>query len=372
MHDSTRFVALDVHRDSVSYAVAGPAGPLEQVGDLPHHIPKLRRLFEGLLEKGPVKACYEAGGCGYGLQRAMQSWGVACEVIAPSLVPHKPGDRVKTDRRDAIKLVVAYRAGDLTPVRVPSEQEERVRSLTRAREAFKDDIHESKQHVLKFLQLRGLVFREGKKAWTMRFRAWLDRILPTLHPLDRKVLDAYLSALAHKELLRAGLDAEVERVAKEPPYEKPVARLRCLRGVDTLTALSLVAEIGDAARFDSPRRLMGYLGLNVSEHSSGGSTRRGGITKAGNSRCRRLLVEASWHYRHRPAASEAIRARREGQPADVLASAARADQRLHRRFSALLERVPPQKAVIAVARELCGFVWAQMLGTPQALAAPPR
>jgi len=370
--DSTRFVGLDVHRDTIAIAVAPLVGPIEELTELPHQLPLLRRHFERLLRSGPVRACYEAGGCGYGLQRAMESWGVPCEVIAPSLIPRRAGDRVKTDRRDAIMLATAYRRGDLTPVRVPSVQEERVRGLTRAREAFKNDIHESKQHVLKFLALRGIVFREGKKAWTKRFRAWLERVRPTLDPLDATVLGAYLSALSHKETLRAALDAEVERVAATEPYAGAVARLRCLRGVDTLSALSLAVEIGDAARFDTPRRLMGYLGLNVSERSSGGSTRRGSITKAGNTRCRRLLVEAAWHYRHRPAASEAILRRREGQSPEVLGSAARADDRLHRRFASLLERMPSQKAVVAVARELTGFVWAHMLGTTQALAAPAR
>ena len=372
MPDSTRFVGLDVHRDSVAIAVAPLVGPIEDSTELPHQLPRLRRYFERLLKAGPVRACYEAGGCGYGLQRAMTSWGVVCEVIAPSLIPRRPGDRVKTDRRDAIMLATAYRRGDLAPVRVPSPEEERVRGLTRAREAFKNDVHESKQHVLKFLQLRGIVYREGKKAWTKRFRAWLEQVRPTLDPLDARVLAAYLSSLSHKETLRAALDAEVERVAQTRPYAEQVSRLRCLRGVDTLSALSLAVEIGDASRFDTPRRLMGYLGLNVSEHSSGGSTRRGAITKAGNTRCRRLLVEAAWHYRHRPAPSAAILARREGQSPEVLGSAARADDRLHRRFAALLERMPAQKAVVAVARELVGFVWAHMVGTPHALAARMR
>lgn len=372
MPDSTRFVGLDVHRDTIAVAVAPAEGPIELFTEMAHHLPKLRKFFEKLLLGGPVKACYEAGGCGYVLQRALASWGVPCEVIAPSLIPKKPGDRRKTDERDARNLAMLYRSGHLTPVRVPTEDEERVRALTRAREAFTRDIHVSKQHVLKFLLLRGHVFGAGKKAWTNMFRAWLLKLIPTMHPLDQTILRAHLSVLEHKQVLRTGLDQQIQMVSMEGPYKDPVARLRCLRGIDTLTAVSLVAEIGDIRRFETPRRLMGYLGLTVSEHSSGDTKRHGAITKAGNSRCRRLLVEAAWNYRRPARDSVKIRKRREGQPADALASAVRAQERLHRRFVQLLERMPSQKAVTAVARELVGFVWAQMMGTPEALMAPAR
>jgi len=367
--DSTRFAGLDVHRDTVVVALAPAAGPVEQVVELPHHLPRLRAFFEKLARLFPVKACYEAGGCGYGLQRAMASWGVECVVIAPSLIPRKPGERCKTDRRDAIRLAESYRAGQLTPVHVPTEAEERVRGLTRARQSVVGDVHQCRQRVLKLLQLRGLVYREGRSAWTKKFHDWLVALLPTLPELDRLVLSTHISAIDHNTLLRAGLDQEIEKIATQEPYCATVSRLRCLRGVDTLTALSLVAEIGDVRRFDTPRRLMGYLGLNVSERSSGGTQRRGGITKAGNSRCRRLLIEAAWNYRHAPKGSVAIRKRREGQPPDVISHAARAEVRLHKRFAALLERMPSQKAVTAVARELAGFVWAQMRGTADVLTA---
>ncbi len=373
MPNSTRFVGCDVHRDTIAIAVAPPEGPVERVTELPNHLPKLRKFFEKLVAEGPVKVCYEAGPCGYVLQRALQSWGIPCEVIAPSLIPTKPGDRRKTDKRDAVKLAMSYRSGDLTGVRVPTEDEERVRGLTRARQAFTHDIHETRQQILKFLLLRGHAFRTGRKAWTKAFYLWLGKLMPTLHPLDQTVLKAHVALLEQKQLLRTGLDQEIQKVSMESPYQEPVARLRCLRGIDTLTALSLVAEIGDIRRFETPRRLMGFLGLNVTESSSGLTVRRGGITKAGNSRCRRLLVEAAWNYRHAPTDSVKIRLRREGQPGDVVASAVRAQQRLHTRFVRLLERMPSQKAVTAVARELVGFVWAQLKGTPEALMAPlPR
>ena len=370
MSNSTRFVGLDVHRDTIAVAVCPTVGPTEFVTELPNHLPKVRQFFERLQAGGPLQVCYEAGPCGYVLQRALQSWAIPCEVIAPSLIPTKPGDRRKTDKRDAVKLATSYRSGDLAVVRVPSQDEERVRGLTRARLAFTHDVHETRQQILKFLLLRGHAFRAGKKAWTKAFHAWLATLLPTLHPLDQTVLKAHVALLEQKQLLRTGLDQEIQKVSMESPYQEPVARLRCLRGIDTLTALSLVAEIGDIWRFQTPRRLMGFLGLNVTEDSSGRTVRRGGITKAGNSRCRRLLVEAAWNYRHAPRDSVKMRARREGQPGDVVASAVRAQQRLHARFVRLLERMPSQKAVTAVARELVGFVWAQLQGTPEALMAP--
>jgi transposase len=362
-----------VHRDTIAVAVAPSAGPAEFVTELPHHLPKVRRFFERLGAAGPLRACYEAGPCGYVLQRALASWGVACAVVAPSLIPTRPGDRIKTDKRDALALATLYRAGQLTEVGVPTEQEERVRSLTRARRAFVADVHESRQRVLKFLLSRGHVFRGGCKAWTLRFHAWLAKLIPTLAALDQVVVTAHLAALEQKQALQGSLEARIEEVSKEKAYAACVARLRCLRGIDTVSALSLAAEIGDVRRFESPPRLMGYVGLNVSEHSTGASVRRGGITKAGNSHCRRLFVEAAWHYRHAPKdPSVKLRARRAGQPPEVLACARRAEERLHRRYVRLSQRMVSQKAVTAVARELVGFVWALMQGTPEALLARAR
>lgn len=370
MSDSTRFVGLDVHRDTVAIAVAPAVGEVEFVTELPNDLGKLRKFFEKLRAQHPLRVCYEAGCCGYVLQRALSSWGIACEVIAPSLIPTRPGDRRKTDARDARNLAIAYRGGSLTAVRVPSEGDERVRGLTRAREGLTKDAHETRQHILKFLLLRGHAYREGK-AWTQRFSKWLAALLPTLEPLDPLVLSTHVALLEQKEMHRRNLDEKIEEVSKQSPFREPVERLRCLRGVDTLTALSLLVEIGDVRRFGSPRRLMGYLGLSVSERSSGATQRRGGITKAGNSRCRRLLVEAAWSYRHAPKDSIKIKSRRVGKPAEVLACAVRAQQRLHSRFVRLLERMPSQKAVTAVARELVGFVWALLQGTPEAMLPKP-
>jgi transposase len=240
-----------------------------------------------------VTACYEAGGCGYVLQRKLQEWGVSCEVIAPSLIPKRSGDRRKTDKRDARKLARLYRAGELTPIRIPSEADERVRSLIRSRCVFTREILKSRHYVLKLLQSRGRVYRQGKN-WTRAHWDWLRKL--ELPGEDHFVLQSYVALLEVKLAQREEIDRRIEAISLSEPYAEPVARLRCLRGIDTLSAMTLVVEIGDVRRFATPRHLMGYLGLTVSESSSGaGPQTMGGITKAGNAHCRRVLVEASWH-----------------------------------------------------------------------------
>jgi transposase len=294
----------------------------------------------------------------------MTSWEIPCEVIAPSLIPKKPGDRRKTDKRDAEKLAGLYRSGQLTPVHVPTEAEERVRSVTRARQAVRGEIHVSKQQVLKHLQRIGHVFHEGK-AWTRDFRAWLAAL--ELDPLDRKVIGFHLLLLEQKEAVLKELDATIEEIAKQESYCAVVGRLRCLRGIDTLTALCLVAEIGDARRFASPRRLMGYLGLSITEDSSGETERRGGITKAGNHRARRILVECSWSYRHPPRVGKKKLAKVEAAPPAVQEIAWKAQARLAARYRALARRGKrPTLVVTAIARELSGFLWAvsRAVGAP--------
>jgi len=296
-----------------------------------------------------------AGGCGYVLQRAMKEWGVACEVIAPSLIPVRPGDRCKTDRRDAIRLAQLYRAGELTPIRVPSDEEERVRSLVRCRETLTREILSSRHYVLKFLQTRGLRFPDGRN-WSAAYWRWLRGL--AFEGPDAATFSAYVELLEYKLVQRDTVGARIEEIALKDPYREQVGRLRCLRGVDTLTAITILAELGDARRFKSPRQLMAYLGLTVREHSSGSAVRRGGITKAGNARCRRVLVEAAWNYRFRARPSARLLERRCAQPPEVVAHAERAERRLHARFAKLSVRMAPAKAVVAVARELAGFVWA--------------
>ena len=297
---------------------------------------------------------------GYGLQRELGTLGVDCEVIAPALIPVKPGDRIKTDRRDARKLAELLRQGMLTPVHPPTAAQEAVRDLCRAREAVKHDQTRVRHRLSKLLLRRGVRWTPGREHWTQAHHAWL-RGLRFAHAADQAILDDHLLALDQLEGRLRALDAKLEAQAQEPAYAQPVAHLRCFRGIDTRSALAIVAELHDWRRFPSPRPLMAYLGVVPGERSSGERERRGGITKTGNRRVRRLLVEAAWHYRHRPAVSRALARRREGQPASVIALADRAQQRLHRRYQRMLARGKPHnKVVVAVARELVAFLWAAL------------
>ncbi len=367
MRQRTQFIGIDLHLHSVTLAVLPEdAAACSQVQTMLPEPARMRRFFQRVLKEGPVRACYEAGGCGYVLQRTLATWGVPCEVVAPSLIPRRAGDRIKTDRRDAEKLARYYRAGELTAVRVPTEEEERTRSLIRCRWALTREILASRHYILKLLQSRGHRFSGGKN-WSDAFWKWLRGL--ALVGDDALTLGLYIELLEHKLALRTRIDDRLQKIAGEPRWREVVGRLRCLRGIETLSALTLASEIADAKRFARPRHLMAYLGLNVSEYSSGSSERRGGITKAGNSHCRHVLVEAAWHYRHPPRLGTALAARMAGQTESVRLHAMRAQRRLHRRFKELEIRMASTKAVVAVARELVGFVWALMQGEERFLAA---
>jgi len=363
MSEDTTYVGLDAHQERIHAAILLP-GASEAVEESFANSPDgVHRFLRRLRKRAPgaIESCYEAGPLGYGLQRRLNTHeDLHCVVIAPSLIPCKPGDRIKTDRRDARKLADALRAELLTAVHAPTPEQEAVRDLCRAREAAKADQKRVRHRLSKFLLRREIRWTAGKKAWTRAHLEWLrGRRLP--HPADQVVLDDHLLALEQLDGRLAALDEQIEQVAAQALYAEPVGRLRCFRGVDTLTALSFVAELHDIRRFASPRALMAYLGLVPSESSSGGRHARGPITKAGNSRLRRLLIEAAWHYRHRPAVGYRLQQRRNGQPAAVVAIADRAQQRLHKRYRRLSERGKPQgKIVAAVARELTGFLWAAL------------
>lgn len=366
MTEDIAYVGLDAHQERIHAAVLLP-GALEAIEDsFANTADGLRRWVKRLKRRAPgaVRCCYEAGPLGYGLLRDLESSGLGCEVVAPSLIPLKPGDRIKTDRRDARKLAELLRGGLLTAVEVPTPEREAVRDLCRAREVVKRDQTRQRHRLSKFLLRRGIRWTQGRKQWTQAHQLWLrGRRLP--HAADQAVLDDHLLALEQITDRLEAFDSKLEAMAAEPAYCEPVGWLRCFRGIDTLTALSIVAELGDIRRFDSARSLMAYLGMVASEHSSGGKERRGSITKAGNGRLRRLLVEAAWHYRHRPAVGYRLRKRREGQPAAVIAIADRAQRRLHARYQRLSARGKPHnKITVAVGRELAGFLWAALREVP--------
>jgi transposase len=362
MGDGITHVGLDVHKSSISAALLASGSTQAVEWKLANEPGEVRRLVRRLKRdaQGEVLCAYEAGPCGYELQRQLAKEGLRCLVVAPSLIPRKPGDRIKTDRRDARKLAELLRAGMLTEVCPPTPSEEAVRSLCRAREDARIDLMRARHRLSKMLLRRGLHFAAGK-AWTDKHRAWLWSLVLD-HPAEKAVLDDYLLAVDQITERLKSLDRQLAEFAGQEPHRQRVGWLRCFRGIDTVTALSIVAELYGVERFARPRSLMAYLGLVPSENSSGETQRRGGITKTGNRHLRRLLVEAAHHYRHPPAVGLLLRRRREGQPAAVIALADRAQQRLHRRYTRLLlgRGVPVQKVVIACARELTGFVWATL------------
>jgi len=361
---SIKWVGLDVHKRSIVAAIL--AGDEEQdhakiltLSNEPRAIKKLVKKLKK--DRCEVAVCYEAGPCGYTLHRQLRKLGVTCDVIAPSLIPKKAGDRVKTDRRDARKLASLYRAGLLTTIYVPDEEQEALRDLVRAREDLTKEIRTARHQLLKFLDRNGRIYLETKN-WTKRHWEWI-RTLEFTHPAAQTTFEHYRPHLEYLVHRLAEMDAEVEAIAQDEPYREAVGRLGCLRGVSTLTAMTLIAELLDFRRFSSPREFTAYLGLVPSEHSTGGpgKEKRGGITKTGNTHARRVLVEAAWHYRHRPTMKGAIGKRMKGQDTDVVAHAYKAQHRLHRKYWRMANKgKPTQVATTAVARELAGFVWALM------------
>jgi transposase len=366
---STTHVGLDTSKKSIQVAMLLPGRREPVQWELANESAAVRRLAKRLLREavGELRICYEAGPCGYTLQRQLRAAGVESIVVAPSLVPVKPGERIKTNRRDARKLAQALRSDDLTEVHPPTLEEEAVRDLSRCREDAREDLLRARHRLGKMLLRRGLV--HNGKAWTEAHRRWL-RGLNFEHEAARAVFDDYLRAIEHLEERLSGLEEKLIALSEKAPYREPVGRLRCFRGIDTITAMTLVAELHDFRRFESPRGLMAFLGLVPSENSTGDKHRRGPITKAGNTHARHVLIEASWHYRHRPGVSRTLHKRRAGQPGWVIGLADRAQLRLHKRFWRLaLHGKSTNKAVTAVARELAGFIWAA-LSLKEAVSTP--
>ncbi len=359
MGEITTYVGMDVHKRDiyVSRLVGHERTPVKW--QLPNE-PKAVRTLARKLEReapGPVECCYEAGACGYARQRQLTTTRIHCQVIAPALIPSKRGDRVKTNRRDAQKLAELLRAGLLTEVHPPSQADEAVRDLCRARDDVREDLMRCRHRLTKMLLRRGLHYHG--RAWTLGYRAWV-RALAWDYPAERVVIDEYLFAIEQLEARLGHLDRELTAIADTDPYRTPVGWLRCFRGIDTLTAITLLAELHDFRRFPTARSLMAYIGLVPSEDSSGDKTSRGRITRMGNAFVRRLLVEASWHYQFRPNIGRTLRQRRLGQPHEIIAVADKAQQRLCGRFRRLALRKERPKIVVAVARELVGFIWAAL------------
>lgn len=356
---TTVVVGLDVHKETIAVAVAnGDGGEVRSHGVIPNTAMAVGRLIKKLGPPARLRVCYEAGPCGYVLYRQLTGLGVACTVVAPALIPTKPGDRIKTDRKDALKLARLHRAGELTAVAAPTPEQEALRDLTRARQAAQADLHRLRQRLRTFLLRQGITEPRTAKRWSARWRVWLAGVQREL-PAQQTVLDDLREAIGAIEARVARLTAAVEAQATRGPFAALIAALTSLRGVGVVTAVTLVAELGDPGRFDSPRQLMAYAGLVPSEHSSGGREQRGRITKTGNAHVRSVAVETAWHARRPPRLSRALARRQRDQSAEVVTIAWTAQERLHRRYGRLVAKGKPRpKAAVAVARELLGFVWA--------------
>ena len=376
MREKLRFLGMDVHAETIAVAIAEPDGEVRSLGTIANREDSIRKFIKKLGSPEQLRACYEAGPTGFVLYWQLAQLGVECAVIAPTLVPKKPGDRVKTDRRDALKLARSHRSGDLTAVWVPDEASEALRDLVRQREAAKQDQLRARHRLTKFLLRTGQRAPLGLKAWTERYMRWLAQVRYTQLAQEVTRLDC-MNEVEHMALRVKRLEEAILEVVKQAPQamQELIRGLQALRGVAHISAVTIAAELGHiSSRFESARKLMGYCGVFPSEDSSGKRKRQGGITKCGNAHLRRIVVESAWCYRHLPRVGEKLRKRHQGVPPAITEIAWKAQNRLHKRYIKLSMAGKDQRKVMtAVARELLGFVWAIAVkveaGCPQPMAA---
>ncbi len=359
MANSSNWIGIDDHAEkwTIAHYQGNKSEPTRE-WELQPSESGYRKLIGWLKElKGEVRVVYEAGPCGYELFRRLRRSKLNCEVAAPSLTPRRPGDRVKTNRRDARKLATLLRAGELTLIVVPDSEQESVRDLVRAREAANKDLLRTRHRLSKFLLRYGHRYGEGR-AWTLRHWAWIKGV-ELEQEGSREVMRLMIRAVEQQAVLVSEYDRLIASVAEGARYAAPVRALGVLRGIGQLTAITLLVELGDLRRFTTAPQIMGALGLVPSEYSTGDKTIRRSITKTGNAHARRVVVEAAWHYQRFKHPGRDIRQRRKDQPPELLTIAERCDGRLHRRFTRLTSRGKRSTvAAIAVARELAGFIWA--------------
>jgi transposase len=360
MNEST-YIGLDVHKDTIAVAVLRPGTTECDERVIPNTAEAVRKLLAHFPDRSSLRTCYEAGPTGYDTHRLITCLGIACDVIAPSLIPKRAGVRVKTDRVDARNLARLHRAGELTAIRIPTPGEEAVRDLVRAREEIKSDRRIARQRIRSFLLRYGKRYPVSGARWSSKFEVWM-RAVAFDEPMAQAAFDHLVGAYFVRDSQLAAIDRQIEEIAVLEPLAEPVACLRAFRGIDTLSAVTIVVETADFRRFADARSYMGFTGLTPSEHSSGASRHQGSITKTGNAHIRRVLVEAAWAYRYAPAVRDKHAKRLQGQPPEVAAYSWAAQCRLHATYTKLAAKKGANKAVVAVARELAGFVWGAMTG----------
>jgi transposase len=360
MKEKVRFLGLDVHAETIAVALAEPDGEVRSLGTIANREESIRKLIKKLGAAEHLRACYEAGPTGYVLYWQLTQLGVECAVVAPTLVPTKAGDRVKTDRRDALKLARSHRSGDLTAVWVPDGDSEALRDLVRTREAAKQDQLRARHRLSKFLLRTGRRPVVGMKAWTEPYMAWVRQVRFE-RPAQQATLQDYLHEVDHMVARVKRLEQAIAEAVKlaSPQVQEVVRGLQALRGIAEISAVTIVAELGQISRFDTAPQLMGYSGAVPSEDSTGKRKRQGRITKTGNAHLRRIAVEAAWSYRHRPAIGPKLRKRQEGVPEPIKEIAWKAQIRLHKRYMKLTAAGKDRRKIMtAVGRELLGFIWA--------------
>jgi len=359
MKDSQKFVGLDVSKEIISVGIAEEGrGEPRFHGNIQNKPESIRKLFKKLGEPEKLLVCYEAGSCGYSIYRQLLSMGIECIVVAPSLIPKRAGDRVKTDRRDSLRLAQLLRAGELTSVWVPDETHESLRDLIRARHDVREDLQRVRQRLVHFLLRHEIRPPQGVRNWTVKHRTWLNSLTFEKTTL-RIVFQEYFHSIYEVEERLKRIEAQIHEEAIESEHAPVIQALQTLRGIAEVTAVTLVAEIGQFSRFSNPRQLMSYAGLVPKEYSSGSNRWQGSITKIGNAQIRRALVECSWAYRHRPSLKGELLKRQSGQSVEAQRIAWKAQHRLNLKYNRITSRGKGGKfAVVAVARELVGFIWA--------------
>ena len=360
MQKKLRFLGLDVHAETIAVAIAEQDGEVRSLGVIANRAESVRKLVKKLGPAEQLRACYEAGPTGYVLYWQLTELGVECAVVAPTLVPVKAGDRVKTDRRDAVKLARCHRGGDLTAVWVPDASAEALRDLVRAREAAKQDQLRARHRLSKFLLRTGRRAEDGVKSWTVPYMAWVRQLRYEQAAQEWTRLDL-LHEVDHMAERVKRLEEAIRDAVKLVParMQEAIRGLQSLRGIAEISAVTVVAELGRISRFESARQLMAYSGAVPSEESTGQRQRRGNITKTGNAHLRRIAIEAAWSYRLKPSVGPALHKRQEQVPEQIKEMAWKAQLRLHRRYARLAAAGKDQRKIVtAVGRELLGFIWA--------------